>query len=424
VSLAGSSGARPFGRPSGEKARAGLNVLHLTPYYAPAWTFGGVPRAVTDLARAQLAAGHRVTVLTTDVLDATARIPARAEVRDGVRIVRARTLAPRLRGWANLSIPLGLTTLARRLMKENGVEVVHCHELRTVENLVVVPEASRSGAHVLLSPHGTLSYRTGRGRTKRVWDALFGRRLASRIGTVVALTDVEAAEARALWTRLGMPLPDASVAVVPNGVNADEFARLPPRVTFRQARALGDGPIILFLGRLAERKGLTILLDAFAAIARELLDATLVLAGPDFGMRGRLLAQVAARGLNRRVIFPGLLTGEDRLALLAAADVFVLPGVGEGFSVAVLEAMACGLPVVLGPGYRFPEAFAAGAAIAAPAEDAGLATILVQLLRDPGRADVGRCGRELVQRRFGWAAIVAQLDAVYRRPLLAGPDAG
>ena len=84
---------RATGRPSGETAGAELSVLHVTPYYAPAWAFGGVPRAVTDLACAQVAAGHRVTVLTTGVLDATTRIPAREEVRDGVRIVRARILS-------------------------------------------------------------------------------------------------------------------------------------------------------------------------------------------------------------------------------------------------------------------------------------------------------------------------------------------
>ena len=424
MTLAGFSSARPPALPVGETSRAGLSVLHVTPYYAPAWTFGGVPRVVTDLASAQVAAGHRVTILTTDVLDATARIPARAEVREGVRVVRARTLAPRLRAWASLSTPLGFPALARRLMAESGAEVVHCHELRTLENLVVVPEAARRSVHVVLSPHGTLSYRTGRGRTKRAWDALFGRRLASRVGTVVALTEVEAAEARALWTRLRLSLPDASVAVVPNGVDADEFARLPPRATFRASRALGDGPLVLFLGRLAERKGLTTLLDAFATVARDAADARLVLAGPDFGMRERLVAAAAARGVGHRVVFPGLLTGEERLALLASADVFVLPAAGEGFSVAVLEAMACGLPVVLGPDYHVPEAREAEAALWAPPDGAGFGAVLVQLLRDPDRADLGRRGRELVRRRFGWAGIVARLDAVYRRSRVPGVTAG
>lgn len=397
-----------------------LSVLHVTPYCAPAWAFGGVPRAVTDLASAQAAAGHRVAILTTDALDATTRTPVREEVRNGVRIVRALTLSPRLRASLNLSIPIGLSARARRLVEESPVHVVHCHELRTVENLIVVPKAAHRGAHVLVSPHGTLSYQTGRGRAKRAWDALVGHRLASLIGTVVALTDVEAAEARALWKALGAPLPDDGVAVVPNGVNADEFARLPPRSTFRDARALGEGPLILFLGRLAERKGLRLLVDAFAAVAPDMPNATLVLAGPDFGMRGVLATQAMARGVGHRVVFPGLLTGEARLAVLAAADVFVLPAVGEGLSVAVLEAMACGLPVVLGAGCHFPEAVDAGAAVSAPADSAGLAAVLGQLMRSPSLRDIGGRGRELVRQRYAWAGIVARLDAVYRRrPLLA-----
>jgi poly(glycerol-phosphate) alpha-glucosyltransferase len=90
----------------------------------------------------------------------------------------------------------------------------------------------------------------------------------------------------------------------------------------------------------------------------------------------------------------------------------------------VLEAMACGLPVVLGAGCHFPEAVDAGAAVSAPSDSSGLAAVLGRLVRSPGRRDVGRRGRELVRQRYAWAGIVARLDAVYRRPpWLAVPGA-
>ena len=82
------------------------------------------------------------------------------------------------------------------------------------------------------------------------------------------------------------------------------------------------------------------------------------------------------------MIFTGLLTGEDKLAALAAADLFALPAVGEGFSMAVLEAMACGLPVLLTPGCNFPEVVDAGAGMVVAREVPALSEGLRALLTD------------------------------------------
>ena len=97
-----------------------------------------------------------------------------------------------------------------------------------------------------------------------------------------------------------------------------------------------------------------------------------------------------------------------------AADLFALPAEGEGFSMAVLEALACGLPVLLTPGCHFSEAAEAGAGVVVPREVEALRAALVALLSDSDRrAAMGRAARALVEARYTWPQIVAQLETAY-----------
>jgi len=388
-----------------------VNLLHVIPYYAPAWAYGGSVRAATDLTRALAQAGHRVTVLTTDTLSQAERAPVLRETLDGVEVLRVRNLSNALRGRLNLSTPRGMAAAARTLIAERQIDLIHCHELRTVENLRVVPVAKALGVPIVVSPHGTLPLNTGRPTFKRAWDWVPGRWLLLRFDAVIALTRDEAADARALWAARGIDIP---IYIVPNGVHPDEFAALPPRDAARTRWNLGAGPVVLFLGRLHERKGLQRLLPAFAGALEQVPEARLLVAGPDEGMLAALQAQARALALEERVIFTGLLTGPARLEALAAADLFALPAEGEGFSMAALEALACGLPVLLTPGCHFPEAAEAGAGVVVPREVEPLREALIALLADPDRrAAMSQQARALIAERYTWPQIVAQLEAAY-----------
>ena len=393
-----------------------MNVLHVLPYYAPAWAYGGVVRAVTDLTRAQAAAGHRVFVLTTDTLSPHARLQTLRETLEGVQVWRVRNRSNRLRGALNLSSPRGMAAAAEHLIREEGIAVVHCHELRTVENLLVTTVAQRLGVPTLVSPHGTLPYHTGRSLVKQLWDRVFGARLLPRFDGVVALTAHEAEDARRLWRACGQTLSDEAVFVVPNGVRLVDFADLPPAEPFRARWGLGTGPIALFLGRLHARKGVQLLIPAFADATRALPSARLLIVGPDEGMRATLETLARAHGVAERVRFTGLLTGADKLVALAAADVFALPAAGEGFSMAALEALACGLPVVLTPGCHFPEVAEAGAGLVVEREIGALSEALGALLSDrERRALMGRAARALVAERYTWERVVTQMTELYHR---------
>ncbi len=393
-----------------------MNVLHVLPYYAPAWTYGGVVRAVTDLTRAQAAAGHRVFVLTTDTRSPQARLEALRETLEDVHVVRVRNRSNRLRGALNLSSPLGMAAEAERLLRDEAIEIVHCHELRTVENWMVTSVAERLGVPVVVSPHGTLPYHTGRSWVKQLWDRALGARLLPRFAGVVALTAHEAEDARRVWRACGQELPEDALFVVPNGVCLDDFADLPPAGSFRARWGLGKGPVALFLGRLHPRKGVQLLIPAFAAATRDQPDARLLVVGPDEGMRRSLVALARAEGVAERVIFTGLLTGTDKLAALSTADVFALPAVGEGFSMAALEALVCGVPVILTPGCHFPEVADAGAGLVVAREVEPLRDALSVLLRDPARREtMAQAARTLVAQRYTWERVVVRLTRVYQQ---------
>ncbi|MHB8626096.1 MAG: glycosyltransferase [Aggregatilineales bacterium] len=390
-----------------------LSIVHVTPYYAPAWAYGGVVRAVYGLAKAQARAGQRVTVLTTDTLAPGQRSSVQRETLDDVAVIRCRNRIELLRR-VNLSSPIGLRrTLASLFASPDPPDVIHCHELRTVENLLTMPIASVHGTRLVVSPHGTLPANTGRSTVKRVWDILFGRTLARRFSGVIALTESEAEVARGWWQSLNAPMP--SLAVIPNGVDAPDNAEPRPE-------RHSDGPVVLFVGRLHERKGIQFLIPAFAQAIRAegLSNARLLIVGPDEGMLANTQRLAAECGIADRVKFAGLLTGTARDEALANADLFVLPAIGEGLSIAALEAMAAGLPVILTPGCNLPEAEARGAGVIVPREILPLAGAIQALLLNPmRRASMGDAGQRWMCESFAWPA-VAELVVEFYRQVNAG----
>src|SRR5690606_26182822 len=121
--------------------------------------------------------------------------------------------------------------------------------------------------------------------------------------------------------------PDFSI--VPNGVNPLQYKNLHDGSAFREKYNLGASQLILFMGRLHQRKGVDVLAKAF--IKANIPDTKLVMVGPDEGMRS-MLESLA----DENIILTGFLSGKERLEALAAADLFSLPAIGEGLSMAVL----------------------------------------------------------------------------------------
>lgn len=381
-----------------------MNILHITPYYAPAYSFGGVVRMVEGLAQAQRDRGHQVIILTTDALSIKERYTGDLEsIQEGIRVIRCPNLVHALRRY-NLDTPLSMSAQAKNIMPD--VDIVHLHEFRTVENLLVTPIASEHHKPIILSPHGTLTYDTGRSLLKSIWDKILSPRITSHIQHVVALAQAELEDAQATWEQFAN-IPNFSI--VPNGVSFNDYANLPDARTFREKYQLGDARIILFMGRLHQRKGVDVLVKAFKKA--NLSNTKLVIAGPDEGMLPTLEALA-----NDNIILTGYLSGEDRLSALASTDVFALPAIGEGLSMAVLEAMASGLPVLLSHGCNLPEAETAHAGYVVDVDEREIASALERLFSDPENLQqMGQNAQSLIRQKFTWEIVAQQMEDVYSR---------
>ena len=384
-----------------------MHILHLSPYYSPAYAFGGVARAVEGLAGALVERDHQVTVLTTDALDQKRRYDGAAdEWIDGVRVLRRPNAAPWLRGRLNLSTPRGLKKTAASILPD--VDLLHVHEFRTAENLLTTPIAQTLNKPIVLSPHGTLALGVGRGRLKAGWDRLFSGRVARRVDHVNALTETELDDAKKLWQALGQAqMPTFSV--IPNGIHLRHFADLPDDADFRRRYGLGEMPTVLFMGRLQRRKGLDVLIQAFQQANVE--HSRLLIVGPDEGMMKAIQALAAG---DERIVIAGYLSGEERRRALAAGDVFALPAVGEGLSMAALEAMAAGMPVILSPGCNMDEVETVGAGyVAAASADAFAVKLRLLLVDSDRRARMGKAAYKLIAQKYTWDTIAKQLESVY-----------
>ena len=231
-----------------------MRILHLTPYYQPAYAFGGVVRSVEGMATALAARGHQVTILTTDAYDQRRRYAGEGdEIIDGVRVLRRPNVSPWLRGALNLSSPRSMRKTAESILP--AVDILHIHEFRTLENLLVTPVASALGKPIVLSPHGTLNLNSGRGRLKSVWDRVFSAGVALRIDQVLALTENELAEAQALWRSFGVRREPTRFSIAPNGVHLSEFGSPAARRKLPQALWLGGGAYRPLFGAFTSAQG-------------------------------------------------------------------------------------------------------------------------------------------------------------------------
>ncbi len=361
------------------------------------------------MARAVAELGHEVSIYTTNQdgpgeLEVPTNLPV---WREGVEVRYFPIQSPRF--WGT-SLPLA-QALRRQIA---AFDLVHIHSLYLFHDLVAGHYCRRYAVPYVMRPQGTLDpyiYRRHRWR-KRLMELLFEHRNIRRAAALHFTT----AEEQELATPFTFGTPGV---VVPLGINFDEFAVLPEPGSFRRRYPeIGDKQIILFFGRISFKKGLDILAKAFGAVAPRREDVHLVIAGPDNeGWGAQVRTWLSKEGVLDRTTFTGMLLGADKLAVLGDASIFVLSSYSENFGLAVIEAMAAGLPVIISDKVNiWREVQAGGAGRVIPCDAPALAGQILELLDNPGLAkQMGQQGRALVQEQFQWPMIARRLAEVYGR---------
>ncbi|WP_333689109.1 glycosyltransferase [Methylococcus capsulatus] len=306
-------------------------------------------------------------------------------------------------------------------LDRTGLDLVHIHGLWMYPSVAALRWSRRWNRPVVVSPRGMLDPWAVRNSAwkKRLAGWLYEDAHLRRAACLHALCHAELEAIRSY----GLANP---VAVIPNGVDLPrrDDSQSPPAWVERVPQ---DARVLLFLGRIHPKKGLVPLLHAWQRVSTLAREAPwhLVIAGWDQGNHQAELQALAWRlGLSDRVHFVGPQFHEEKDRSFARADAFVLPSFSEGLPMAVLEAWSFGLPVWMTPGCNLPEGFAADAARKMAPDAESIASELERLfaLPDEELRAMGERGHELVERRFTWPRVAAQMIEVYAWVTGRGPQ--
>ena len=361
-----------------------MRIAVVCPY---AWeAAGGVQVHVENLATRLLERGHQATVLAPTI--ATPREPWVRSVGRPIRVSYHGTVAP--------IAPLSYRR-TRAALASLRPDVLHVHEPLTPSVSMFAALAAK--VPVLATVHAYLD----RSYAMELAAPVL-RRIWRRVTVGVAVSDAAASFLR-------RAVPAAALEIVPNGVDVGAFAGAEPRAD------LPPGRRILWVNRLDAQKGFPIAVAAFSKVLEDVPNAVLVVVGEGKDREALGLLTESARA---RVDMRGAVPNEQVPAFHAACEEFVSPAVGqESFGIALVEAMAAGLPVVATdiPGYREVVSDGVEGLLVAPRDPEALAAGLVRVLTEPGlAARLGEAGRERALT-FDWPVVVDRLEELYRRAI-------
>jgi glycosyltransferase involved in cell wall biosynthesis len=357
---------------------------------------GGTSRSVPSLCEALDAEGvevHLVTAVPADPVPDEKPILPQGDVHIH-RIEEKPHLQRTLRS------PLGFYRRLWSVVEDVEPDMIHDHGAWLPSNVAAAWVARRANVPLVVASRGmvtewSLSHQA---RKKQAAWHLYQKYVFRQASLFHATAPAEVDDLRTL----GMTQP---IAVVPNGVEIpDALPNGPPT----------DGKRALFLSRIHPKKGLPLLLDAWADLRPE--GWTLELVGPsENGHRAELETQASELGLDDDVVFSGSVPDADKWHKYATADLFVLPTHSENFGIVVAEALAAEVPVLTTTGAPWQELEAHECGWRVDPEPDAIRDTLATALRqsDATRTAMGQRGRELVTSTYTWRAVGQRMKKVY-----------
>lgn len=309
-----------------------MKIMQITPYFAP--HHGGVESFVRDISKEFVAMGHSVTVLTSRYSDS---LPER-ERMDGIEVIRIPLFATVMRSPLPRSLKSYLGSI--------DADIVHSHTPPPTFSFLASGPLRKEGRHTVLTYHCDADVPSRIASPfVRLADRVMTSRTVERTERIIVTSRTYASTSANAWK--------ISSEIIP--VSADTSRFHPDEEDGnRMRRELGveDYKVVLFVGRLVRHKGVTYLIESMRYMDRD----TMLLIVGDGEYRGHLVRYIASRGMKDRVRMMGDV--EDRLlpSIYRAADVTVVPSTSrlEAFSIAAVESMASGTPLVVSdiPGVR------------------------------------------------------------------------
>jgi glycosyltransferase involved in cell wall biosynthesis len=252
--------------------------------------------------------------------------------------------------------------------------------------------------------------RFGRNRLfKRAYLEFIEKPILKRASALIALSPREKDVFSAL-------VPFVRCEVIPNGVDVEDWCR-PAEAKGRLSSVLsdiGEAPLLIWYGRMIELKGPDTFVRAFARAHQQHPGLRAIVAGPDEdGLSAECQRIASEAGISKDIHFLGMLTGEDRRAILQRADVFTQPTQGEGLSMAILKALACGCQILTTPQANIPEIESCGAGRIVALDDRAISEAMLELSSCTSSRSLSSNARSLVVERYSMDVVVGQYLELY-----------
>lgn len=387
-----------------------MRILNVSETYYPFLKWGGPPVKVRALTRGLAGRGHHVTVLTADFgidRDGRAtRTPLGWRMEEsGAEVIYLRSLFR----YRALTWNPGVRQFCRERIRE--FDAVHIFGLYDLLGPQLAAECQRQSVPYVVEPIGMFRPIVRNMWLKRVYHRWLGGGMIRGASRIIATSLQESEE----LAEGGIPIE--KIVVRRNGVDGPEAE--PEPGTFRRRHNIpAHATLILFLGRLVEKKSPDLLLEAYArwrsGTHRE-MDARLVYAGPEEkdGTRGRLECLAASLGIQSDVLYTGPLFDASKWSAYRDADVFVLPSQNENFGNTAAEAISCGTPVIVTENCGIAPLVAPLAGVVVKHDAAALALALKEVLGDKRFHARLAAGCAQVTCSLGWEEPVSEMEAVY-----------
>ena len=395
-----------------------MRILNVTQSYAPFFEFGGPPVKVRALAEGLARRGHQVSVLTTDwgLEQRFEKTPKEAPASQGpygrgleiggVAVVYlAKWLHYRAVSWNP-----GLRKYLRAELQ--NFDVAHIFGLYDLLGPGTAAECRKHGIPYVLEPIGMYLPIVRNLWLKRIYHRFLGREMVEGASLVVATAEQERREL------VCGGIAKEKILLRRNGVDSPSV--LPERGSFREEFEIpANAKLVLFLGRLSEKKSPDLLLKAFAGATGSGPGrgrrADLAFVGPDeTGMKARLRKMAKSLGLGERVHFSDALEGEAKWQAYRDADIFVLPSQNENFGNTAAEAVAAGTPVIVTDQCGIAPLLEDVAGMVVKHDEKDLRGALARLLEDNGLRTKLKEGCKIAYHRLDWEEPLAEMEAAYR----------
>lgn len=406
-----------------------MRILFVVHAYKPAWRVGGPIHSVSALAEHLVGLGIEVHVYTSDSnldqkLDITSNVPL---VVNGVFVTYFRTLNPYkyifpFSSYFNQSIgPLFSPKYSSTLFQTiRSFDIVHTHLPFNYLSLMAAIAAFANNVPLVYHQRGVLdpARLEYRALKKQLYINLFEKRIMRRAKKLIALTKYE----KDVYS---MYAPKTPCSLIPNGITLPvDDCRTPEHIEYLSFLSIKSyHQVVLFMGRLHPTKGAELLIHAFSKAASRVPNILLVICGPDeHGLEAGLRELARDLMISNQVVFPGMVSGFKKTVLLQRSNLFCLPSVAEGFSIAILEALSYSTPVLISEGCHFPEVKESKAGWIFRLTENDCAYALTQALSNPRRLKAyGENARDLVIRSYQWPQIADQFVNLYESILHDNP---